>query len=126
MMAGLKSLDGPQRGWPELTVHGYTQALLHLPDARADRHRGVSGLTLHGPVNRSLYGLGCVGGGVVTGNSAASARRIGPAATPSAARVAGPTMPSTTRWWLAWKALTAPSVSGPNAPSALTPSRCWT
>ena len=44
-----------------------------------------------------------------------------------AARVCGPTCPSTSSPWRAWKALTACSVIGPKSPSAVTPSaRCST
>src|SRR5436190_649263 len=53
------------------------------------------------------------------GKNAGLARSTGRAGSPSAARVAGPTIPSTTRPWLAWKAFTARSVIGPKSPSTL-------
>ncbi len=45
---------------------------------------------------------------------------MGAPETPSAAQVAGPTTPSTSRPWAAWKWRTAVSVAGPNSPSAET------
>ena len=52
----------------------------------------------------------------------------GPAATPipSARDVIGPTTPSTSSPWAAWKRRTAARVTGPNSPSAAIPSARWT
>src|SRR5215218_8197736 len=46
-------------------------------------------------------------------------------ACPSAAQVAGPTMPSGVRPWRRWKRLTARWVAGPKTPSTAMPRRRW-
>ena len=46
-------------------------------------------------------------------------------ACPSAAHVAGPTMPSAVSPWRRWKPLTARCVAGPKTPSTVIPSRRW-